>query len=157
MSQAVAATSRITELLGARVTVGGATLPVFPGPDRLEGLPPVRGVAAVKAEWLRALAGAALDGRLEAARLRALPAEEALAELSELPGVGPFSAELILVRGAGHPDLMPEHERRVRAAMADAYDLGADPTPAALARIAEAWRPYRSWVCVLLRAAAATG
>ena len=71
------------------------------------------------------------------------------------PGVGAFSAELILVRGAGAPDLLPTAETRLRRAVALAYGLPGEPTPAELARIAEAWRPLRSWVSLLLRAALA--
>jgi 3-methyladenine DNA glycosylase/8-oxoguanine DNA glycosylase len=40
-------------------------------------------------------------------------AYEALAHLQRLPGIGPFSAQLILIRGAGHPDVFPSDERRL--------------------------------------------
>ena len=72
-------------------------------------------------------------------------------ELQELPGIGPFSAELILLRGAGHPDVFPRQERRLHLAMAAAYDL-ADPTIDELVAIADSWRPYRTWSAFLLRA-----
>ena len=67
--------------------------------------------------------------------------------------VGPFSAGLILVRGANHPDVFPAAEPRLHRAMRAAYDRP-DASEAELARIAEAWRPYRSWVSVLFRSAA---
>jgi DNA-3-methyladenine glycosylase II len=66
--------------------------------------------------------------------------------------VGQFSAELILVRGAGAPDVVPSAEPRVREAARLLYDLPGEPGLPELTRIAEAWRPLRSWVCVLLRA-----
>ena len=102
-------------------------------------------------EWLRSLAVAALDGRLDTARLRALPAEEALAQLKELPGVGGFSAELVLLRGAGAPDEVPRHEPRLARAVARAYDRPAPPSADELARISGSWRPYRTWTTLLLR------
>lgn len=112
------------------------------------------GLTDIKIQRLHALAEAALDGKLDAPHLRALPVDHALAELRTLPGIGPFSAELILIRGAGHPDVFPRHEPRVHKAIATAYGLGApttddDVTP--LAEIADRWKPYRSWVAFLLR------
>ena len=100
----------------------------------------------------RALGRSALEGRLDATWLRSLPAEQALVELEALPGLGPFSAELVLLRGAGHPDCLPSHESRLLRAVQRAYGLPQTPTVAELGRLAEAWRPYRTWVCFLLRA-----
>jgi hypothetical protein len=104
-------------------------------------------------ERLRALADAAVAGDLDATRLRAMPVEDALAHLRTLPGIGPFSAELILIRGSGHPDVFPRHERRLHASMAEAYGLG--DTDASdvrrLAGIGDHWAPYRSWVALRLR------
>ena len=150
--QAIRLRERLAALAPAEVTVNGHVLRPFPGPRALVDLEPVQGLPMPKVEWLRELARAAADGHLDAGRLRALPPEEALRELRELPGVGAFSSELILVRGAGAPDVLPRAEPRVRTAVRRAYDLGGEPSLAELARIAEPWRPLRSWVCVLLRA-----
>ena len=149
-------TIRLRELLAAlapaEVAVDGHVLRPFPGPAALVDLEPVPGLPVPKVEWLRELARAAADGFLDAGRLRALPPEEALLELRDLPGVGAFSSELILVRGAGAPDVLPAAEPRVRAAVRLAYGLAGDPGPGEFTRIAEPWRPRRSWVCLLLRA-----
>jgi DNA-3-methyladenine glycosylase II len=104
----------------------------------------------VKSDRLRALATAD-PVLLDAARLRRMPIGEALESLSTLAGIGPFSAELILVRGAGHPDVFPHHEPRLHKVMRRAYGLPESEDVAELARIAEAWRPYRSWVSFLMR------
>lgn len=149
--QAAALKRRIAEELGERVRVAGVELTAFPSPERLAAAPRIPGLPEIKADRLRAIAEAALAGELDAERLRALPADDALAELRRLPGIGPFSAELTLVRGAGHPDVFPIAERRLHAEMAAAYDLR-DPSPAGLAAVAERWRPYRSWAAFLFRA-----
>ncbi|WP_101787250.1 DNA-3-methyladenine glycosylase family protein [Nonomuraea indica] len=144
---------RIAERYGARVTVDGREYPAFPPPVTLVeagGL----GLPAQKEEWLRGLARAALDGVLTTEHLRALAPEEALAELRALPGVGPFSAGLILIRGAGAPDAFPGDEPRLFAILREAYGLPRDTPPAAYRRLAEAWRPYRSWASFLFRATA---
>ncbi|GGV27609.1 hypothetical protein GCM10010182_58040 [Actinomadura cremea] len=115
------------------------------------------GAGTVRIEFaVHALAEAVADGRLDAARLRATPVEDALATLRTLPGIGPFSAELVLIRGAGHPDVFPHHERRLHASIADEYGLGTSEAGDVrrLAEIADHWKPYRSWVALLLRARA---
>jgi DNA-3-methyladenine glycosylase II len=81
-----------------------------------------------------------------------MPVEDALAQLQRLPGVGPFYAQLILVRGAGHPDVFPQSEGRLHEEMSHAYRV-AGARPVELAEIAENWRPFRSWAALLLRVA----
>ncbi|MFI7702298.1 DNA-3-methyladenine glycosylase family protein [Nonomuraea sp. NPDC049480] len=144
---------RIAERFGARVTVDGQEYAAFPPPVTLleaGGL----GLPAQKEEWVRGLARAALDGVLTTEHLRALPPEEALAELRALPGVGPFSAGLILIRGAGAPDAFPGDEPRLFAILREAYGLPEDAPPAAYRKLADMWRPYRSWASFLFRATA---
>jgi DNA-3-methyladenine glycosylase II len=85
--------------------------------------------------------------------LRSQPEDEALNRLRQLAGIGPFSSELILLRGAGHPDYLTLLEPRFRHAVARAYRLDHLPTDDDLRRISEPWRPYRMWVTFLLRQA----
>ncbi|MFD8459062.1 DNA-3-methyladenine glycosylase family protein [Streptomyces antimycoticus] len=153
MTQAAAIKARLAERYGRRVQIAGRTLHAFPTPPVLRAITRVPGLTEVKMERLHALAEAADAGELDAARLRALPVDDALAALRTLPGIGPFSAELILIRGAGHPDVFPRHEPRLHAALATAYGLdeAVSGDISRLAGIADGWRPYRSWVGLLLR------
>jgi DNA-3-methyladenine glycosylase II len=89
---------------------------------------------------------------LDAAHLRFLAPERALEELKDLPGVGPFSAQLILLRGAGGPDHPPLAEPRTQHAVARAYGMD-EPSQEEVDALAEAWKPYRTWVTFLLRLA----
>jgi len=150
--QSIALRERLRALAPAEVAVDGHVLRPFPGPRALVDLEPVRGLPLPRVEWLRELARAAADGFLDPGRLRALPPGEALRELRELPGVGAYSSEFILIRGAGAPDVLPAAEPRVRQAVRVLYGLAGEPSAAEMARAAEAWRPLRSWVCLLLRA-----
>ncbi|MFH9419363.1 DNA-3-methyladenine glycosylase family protein [Streptomyces sp. NPDC017529] len=152
-TQAAAVKAHIARRYGHPVHVAGQTLHAFPTPAALRAVTHVPGLTDIKIQRLHALAEAALDGQLDAARLRALPADYALADLRAIPGIGPFSAELVLIRGAGHPDVFPRHEPRVHRAVATAYGLGlpAAGDVARLAGIADRWKPYRSWVAFLLR------
>lgn len=150
--QAAKLKSRIAEEYGPVVDIHGDHRHAFPAPSHLAESSEIPGLPGRKEEYLQALAVATQAGKLDATRLRTLPWDEAMASLMELPGIGPFSAELILLRGAGMVDQLPAHEGRFPRAVAFAYDLAQEPTTDELATIAEPWRPFRTWVAVLLRA-----
>ena len=153
MAQASVVRDAIAAERGETVDIHGDVRRVFPGPAALRDLGAMRGLASVKAGRLRALAEAALHSDLlDGARLRAVAAEAAIDQLiTALPGVGPFTAQGILLRGAGAPDVLAPAEPRLAVAVERAYGLGALPDKDELARLAEPWRPFRSWVQVLLR------
>ncbi|HWK93378.1 MAG TPA: hypothetical protein VNR17_14075 [Luteimicrobium sp.] len=121
----------------------------FPAPTRLRELASSGGLdlPGRKAEYLGAVADAALDGRLDTLALRALDPDEARREVAEIHGLGPFAADLVVLRGANVPDAVPASERRLRAIVAERYQ-GRD-----LDDVAEAWRPWRTWASFHLRAA----
>jgi DNA-3-methyladenine glycosylase II len=66
-----------------------------------------------KSEYLRAVADAALDGRLDRATLRSVGPHHAVRIVQEVKGLGPVAAELVVIRGANAPDMAPHHERRL--------------------------------------------
>lgn len=150
MVQAAALRTRICERLGTAVQVDGSLLHAFPDPATLRRATVIEGVPEAKLRRLHGIADAALSGDLDAAALRAAGPERALAALQQIPGIGPFSAELILVRGAGEPDHFPRTERRLHTAMARAYGVDAGDI-GALAAIAARWAPFRSWISFLFR------
>jgi DNA-3-methyladenine glycosylase II len=100
-----------------------------------------------KGEYLKAVAEAALDGLLDGAALRALDPGLAVQRVQQVKGLGPFAAELVVLRGANAPDGLPGHERRLDAEITERYGAGRT-----LAQVSQAWRPYRTWAAVHLRA-----
>ncbi len=116
----------------------------FPAPQRLRRLD--LDLPGRKTEYLHAVADAALDGRLDGKSLRAVDPEDAITTLQEIRGLGLFAAELVMMRGANAPDVLPRNERRLDAEITERY--GADHT---LSEVSEAWRPYRTWAAVHLR------
>src|SRR4051794_11165612 len=108
----------LAQRYGTHHRVEGVDLFAFPAPQVLWGVAHDLPVPEVKRHRLQGLAAAALDGRLDGGRLRALPAEVARAEVQDLPGMGPFSADLVVIRGAGAPDVFPCAESRLHDAMA---------------------------------------
>jgi DNA-3-methyladenine glycosylase II len=151
MRQAARVKAALAERFGAEVEVAGRRLHAFPLPQRLADLDEVPGLPMEKVVRLRGVAEAALDGRLDAARLRALPQDEALTTLRTIRGIGEWSSQHVLFRGAGVADALALADPRTRVAIQAAYDLPTEPTDDALAAIADAWRPYRMWGFVLVR------
>lgn len=159
MTQAAKLKAEIARRFGTLVHHDGHDLTAFPAPAVLAeaDLSTVSGLGGRKPEWLHGIAVAAADGALNADRLRAMPADEALAALRRLAGVGPFSAELILIRGAMTVDVPPGNEGRFVGALAAAYGMSAPIDPTIVARITSGWAPYRTWVSVLIRSALGEG
>jgi DNA-3-methyladenine glycosylase II len=141
----------VKERLAGEYGTDFGVVKAFPAPALVADLPPVEGLPEVKRDRLRALARAATEGLLHGEHLRALGPQTAIDELKRLPGVGDFTAQGIVVRGAGDPDWAPLAEPRLALAVERAYSLVAPPSPEQIAEIAERWRPYRSWVSVMLR------
>lgn len=117
----------------------------FPAPQLLRGLD--LDLPGRKVEYLHAVADAALDGLLDGAHLRSLAPDDAVAAVRQVKGLGPFAAELVVIRGANAPDAVPGHERRLDAEIAERYGAGRT-----LAEVSPAWRPFRTWAAVHLRA-----
>lgn len=151
MTHAARVKERIAEELGHEVEIDGQELHAFPAPAELAKMGAFRGLTDIKIARLRDLGATAAEGLLDAEWLRSMP--DPLGHLKQISGIGDFSAELILVRGAGEPDYWPRKEQRLHRAMVSAYELDDPPSVDVLEAIAEKWRPYRSWVSVLLRAA----
>ena len=153
-AQAAAIRERICAELGAAFTVAGEQLHAFPLPHRLLKSDTIPSMAPVRVEWLHGVARAALDGALDPGRLAAMEPVQALAHLRQLPGIGPASATLILLRAAGVTDVLTFDEPRIPGYVAHFYGTGPEPASREdLMRISEGWRPYRTWAAVLLRVA----
>ncbi|MCQ0987661.1 DNA-3-methyladenine glycosylase family protein [Jiella marina] len=102
------------------------------------------GLSRPKQRTVRAIAEAVSDGRLSLERCESSAAEDAVAELVALPGVGPWTAECYLLFCAGHRDIFPAGDLALQVAVAHAFAHDDRPAAKALAGIAEAWRPHRS-------------
>ena len=131
--------------------VGEDGLFSFPTPQILAELADEPSVGPFRLARLRAVARAAIDGRLDTEELLAMPISDAITRLCAIPGIGAFSAEQILLHGAGHPDLFPRLDTQLHQSLCAEYALPPDTPPDELEPLAEDWRPYRSWVAHLFR------
>lgn len=115
-------------------------------PERLREV----GLSRAKARYLRSLAEHVLAGKLELERLDELPDEEVSAQLTDVKGLGQWTADMFLIFHLRRPDVLPVGDLGIRRAVQIAYGLDGLPTPAELAQIAEPWRPHRSLASLYL-------
>lgn len=143
----------LSDARGTRFDIAEEQVAAFPLPDQLLALTDFPGLNEQKITRLHGVARAALAGQLDAQRLRAMDPAEAMADVQSIPGIGPFYSALVVVRAVGFADVEPQDEPRSMALIARLYGL---PQPLKLDEVravAETWRPFRTWVTFLIRAA----
>jgi DNA-3-methyladenine glycosylase II len=152
-AQATAVRRRLSEAAGVTFELADQSEAAFPLPARLLEIPDFPGIEASRMARLHGVARAALDGQLDAAALRATSHEAALTDLQRINGLGPLYATLVYLRSTGVKDALTLGEPRLASYLRHYYGLTKTPGAAAVERIAEAWRPFRTWAAVLFRVA----
>lgn len=108
------------------------------------------GLSRPKLAHVRALAAAFADGRLGEPALSRMDDAAAIAAITAVRGLGPWTAEVYLLFAHGRDDVFPAGDVALAAAAADLKRLAARPNPAALRLLAERWRPHRALAARLL-------
>jgi DNA-3-methyladenine glycosylase II len=138
----------VVERYGEALVHEGRTYWLFPEASRLAAADPadLREIqfSRQKSEYVRALAGLVAEQRIAWDEIVALPTDEAIAALTALRGVGRWTAEYILMRGLGHPDVIPAADVGLRSAIGRAYGFGRNATEAEVRTLAVRWAPHRS-------------
>jgi DNA-3-methyladenine glycosylase II len=120
----------------------------IPAPPRLRRAPtPVlraAGLSRQKIESLRAVAEAFESGLLDARRLRRLDDDAVIEHVTQVRGVGEWTAHMLLLFSLGRPDVLPVGDYGVRKGARRLYRLAELPRRAELEALAEPWRPWRS-------------
>jgi DNA-3-methyladenine glycosylase II len=130
--------SRIAEHFAGQLPTAAELLAADPHILRASGL------SARKSETLRALAQRFVDGRLSEEALSHMTDNEVEAALTEVPGIGPWTAHGFLLVALDRPDVFLSGDLALRRAIQRAYGLDHTPTEDEMVRLAERWRPYRS-------------
>lgn len=102
------------------------------------------GLSNAKAKYVRNLAEHVLDGSLPVESLHELSDEEIIAALTQVKGIGKWSAQMFLMFRLGRPDVLPELDLGVQKGIQRAYRLRKLPTPAQVLRRGAKWAPYRT-------------
>jgi DNA-3-methyladenine glycosylase II len=130
----------------------------LPAPAELLALDPARireaGLSWRKIATLRDLAERLSDGRLDADALSRLPDDELMAELTAIPGIGPWTVQGALLVALKREDVVLPGDLALRKAVQAAYGLDHRPSQDEVLAIAEKWRPYRSLATSYLFSAA---
>ena len=108
------------------------------------------GLSRPKVAHVRALATAIVEGRLDLVALRGAADEEAVAAISAVPGIGPWTARVHLLFGFERPDVFPIGDVALAAGLAHLKALPERPTQKELVAMAQAWSPWRSRAARLL-------
>jgi DNA-3-methyladenine glycosylase II len=140
--------ARIEALFGGHLPSPTELLAVDPGKLREAGL------SWRKISTLRDLAERLSDGRLDTEVLSGLPDDEIMAELTAIPGIGPWTVQGALLIALQREDVVLPGDLALRKAIQAAYQLGHLPTQQEVLAIAEKWRPYRSLATSYLFSAA---
>ena len=102
------------------------------------------GFSGRKGQTLRDLAERFVDGRLSDKALARMSDEEVEAALTEVPGIGLWTARGFLLVALDRPDVFLSGDLALRRAIEKAYGFDHLPTEDEVARISDRWRPYRS-------------
>jgi DNA-3-methyladenine glycosylase II len=140
--------ARIQDLFDGHLPTPAELLAVDPAQLRQAGL------SWRKIGTLRDLAGRMTDGRLDQDALSTLPDEEVMAELTAIPGIGPWTVQGALLIALGREDVVLPGDLALRKAIRTAYQLDHLPAQQEVLAIAEPWRPYRSLATSYLFSAA---
>ena len=130
----------------------------LPSPAELLGVEPSQlreaGLSWRKINTLRDLAERLSDGRLNQTVLSSLPDDELMAQLTAIPGIGPWTVQGALLIALDREDVVLPGDLALRKAVQAAYQLDHLPTQPELLAIADKWRPYRSLATSYLFSAA---
>jgi len=123
----------------------------FPTPAQVLDMPEDRlrsvGLSGMKVSFVRDLARRIEDGLLHLGALDSMTDEVVIAELTQVKGIGRWTAEMFLMFRLHRPDVLPVGDLGIVNAMKKAYGLRKAPTPKRMMRIGDNWRPYRSIGC----------
>ena len=102
------------------------------------------GFSARKSETLRALAQRFVDGRLSEKAFSNMTDQEIEAALTDVPGIGPWTARGFLLVALNRPDVFLSGDLALRHTVQREYALDQLPTDEELVELSDRWRPYRS-------------
>jgi DNA-3-methyladenine glycosylase II len=130
--------SRLGEHFGGHLPSPAELLQADPQVLRASGLSTRKGAT------LRALAERFVDGRVRDEALAGMTDDEIEAALTEVSGIGPWTAHGFLIFALDRPDVFLPGDLALRHAVQRLYGLDHLPTEGEMVEVAERWRPYRS-------------
>lgn len=137
---------------------------IFGGPPSPESVLEVKfeslrkaGLSTPKIKYLKAIASAIVNGELIMDSIDGQPDELIIRQLTKIPGIGKWTAQMFLMFRLRRPDVLPIEDLGVRRGLQLAYGLQRLAAPNYVERVGRRWAPYRSIACLYLWAAVDTG
>jgi DNA-3-methyladenine glycosylase II len=149
LAAAAAISARLEALHGGRRPTPAELLAT--DAEKLRGI----GLSRAKAVYLHDLAARLEDGRLDLERLRTLDDDAARDELTQVKGVGRFTADGVLMLALRRPDVWPAADLALRRAVERVWELPAPASIDAVDAIGERFRPWRTLAAAYLYSARA--
>lgn len=154
LASGVATLNRLVEALGPRITYGGAVYYGLPSPEAILSASAEQlrasGFSAAKASAVRALAEVIASGGLSAEEIAALDDAQAIARLTQLPGIGPWSAQVLLLRGFRRLGVFPQGDSGAARSLAGVLDLSVQEAKERTDDVLAALAPYQGYLYFLL-------
>jgi DNA-3-methyladenine glycosylase II len=105
------------------------------------------GLSKQKSAYLKDLSAKTASGLLDFARLPELSDDEVIQHLTQVKGIGEWTAHMFLMFSLRRPNVLPTGDYGVQVAMKKHYKKRKLPKPKDMQKIARAWEPYRSVAC----------
>lgn len=105
------------------------------------------GLSKQKSSYLRDMAERAVSGQLDFSKLHELSDEEVISHLTQVKGVGVWTAQMFLMFTLKRPNVLPTGDFGVQMAIKKHYNKRKVPNPVQMQKIAKSWEPYRSVAC----------
>ena len=105
------------------------------------------GLSKQKSAYLKDLAQKTSDGLLNFARLPEMTDDEVIEHLTQVKGIGEWTAHMFLMFSLRRPNVLPTGDYGVQVAIKKHYKKRKLPKPKDMEKIARAWEPYRSVAC----------
>jgi DNA-3-methyladenine glycosylase II len=122
-----------------------------PTPASIAAVPDARlracGLSGAKLRYIRDLCARVDDGSLPLEQLAGMSDDDVIATLTQVKGIGRWTAEMFLMFRLHRPDVLPVGDLGIVKAVQKVYGLRKTPTADRLVRLGESWRPYRSVAC----------
>ena len=120
----------------------------FPRPEEVLRTPPRKlraaGVSRQKAGYLKDLARKVSDGTISFRRYGRMTDEEVIENLTQVKGIGRWTAEMFLLFALGRPDVWAIGDLGLQLAVKNLYGLRKHPSPKRMVQVAKPWQPFRS-------------
>jgi len=102
------------------------------------------GMSGMKIDYLKDLARNIEEGRLKIKSLPKMSDEQVIEQLTQIKGIGRWTAEMFLIFSLGRQDVLPVHDLGLQKAVQFAFSLPQLPKPKEVEKLGERWKPYRS-------------